>query len=109
MPTTVWKIHKDDKVMVLAGKDKGKVGKVLRILRSKNQVIIEKANLVKKHAKPNPYNNNPGGIQEKEMPIDISNVQFICGACSKPSRVGYRLTEDNKKVRFCKKCNEAIS
>lgn len=109
MSSQVWKIHKDDNVMVLAGKDKGKVGKVVKILRSKNQVIVEKANLVKKHMKPNPYANQPGGIVEKEMPLDISNVQFVCNACSKPSRIGYRITDDNKKVRFCKKCNETIS
>jgi large subunit ribosomal protein L24 len=109
MSATVWKIHKDDKVIVLAGKDKGKVGKVIKVLRSKNQVIVEKANMVKKHTKPNPYTNQPGGILDKEMPIDISNVQIVCAACSKPSRVGYKLTEDKKKVRFCKKCNETIS
>lgn len=109
MSTQVWKIHKDDKVIVLTGKDKGKIGKVVKVLRSKNQVVVEKANLVKKHTKPNPYTNQPGGIVEKEMPLDISNVQLVCNACSKPTRLGYKVTDDNKKVRYCKKCNETIS
>ncbi|MDO4767160.1 MAG: 50S ribosomal protein L24 [Pseudomonadota bacterium] len=109
MSTHAWKIHKDDKVIVLAGKDKGKIGKVIKVLRSKNQVIVEKTNMVKKHTKPNPYANQPGGIVEKEMPLDISNVQFVCGACSKPTRLGFKITDDNKKVRYCKKCNETIS
>jgi large subunit ribosomal protein L24 len=109
MSTQVWKIHKDDNVMILVGKDKGKIGKVVKILRSKKQVVVEKANMVKKHTKPNPYNNQPGGIVEKEMPLDVSNVQLVCNACSKPTRVGYKIIDDNKKVRFCKKCNETIS
>ena len=109
MSTHVWKIHKDDNVMILVGKDKGKIGKVVKILRSKKQVIVEKANMVKKHTKPNPYNNQTGGLVEKEMPLDVSNVQLVCSACSKPTRVGYKFTDDNKKVRYCKKCNETIS
>jgi len=109
MSTQVWKIHKDDKVIVLTGKDKGKIGKVVKVLRSKNQVVVEKTNLVKKHTKPNPYTNQTGGIVEKEMPLDISNVQLVCNACSKPTRLGYKVTDDNKKVRYCKKCNETIS
>lgn len=76
---------------------------------AKKQVIVEKANMVKKHTKPNPYANQPGGIIEKEMPLDLSNVQLVCNACSKPTRVGYKFTDDNKKVRYCKKCNETIS
>lgn len=109
MSKTVWKIHKDDKVIILAGKDKGKIGKVVRILRSKNKLVVEKANIVKKHTKPNPYANQPGGIVDKEMPLDISNVQYFCNACAQPARIGYRVVEDNKKVRYCKKCNETIS
>ena len=109
MSTHVWKIHKDDNVMILVGKDKGKIGKVVKILRSKKQVIVEKANMVKKHTKRNPYNNQPGGIVEKEMPMDVPNVQLVCNACSKPTRLGYKFTDDNKKVRYCKKCNETIS
>lgn len=102
------RIRKDDKVMVVAGKDKGKIGKVLKILKKKDRVLVEKVNMVKKHQKPNPYLQQPGGIVEKEMPVHISNVMVICDACAKPARVGYRNTEDGKKVRFCKRCNEQI-
>ncbi len=109
MANRAWKIHQEDTVIVLTGKDKGKIGKITRILRDKNKVIVERVNVVKKHMKPNPYAGKPGGIVEKEMPIDVSNVQLVCPACSKPTRVGYRFTEDNKKLRYCKKCNETIS
>lgn len=109
MSKQVWKIHKDDKVIILAGKDKGKIGKVVKILRAKNKVVVENVNMVKKHTKPNPYTNQPGGIVEKEMPIDVSNVQYVCDACSKPTRLGYKILDDSKKVRYCKQCNETIS
>lgn len=100
------KIRKEDKVMVIAGKDKGKIGKVLKILKKKDCVLVEKVNVVKRHTKANPYANQPGGIVEKEAPIHVSNVQVVCDACTKPTRIGYKKTEDDKKVRFCKKCNE---
>jgi len=103
-----FKIRKDDKVMVIAGKDKGKVGKVLKILRKKDRVLVEKVNMVKRHTKANPYTQQPGGIVEKEAPIHISNVALMCDACTKPTRVGFKEAADGKKVRFCKKCNEVI-
>ncbi|NJB69485.1 large subunit ribosomal protein L24 [Desulfobaculum xiamenense] len=103
-----FKIRKDDKVMVIAGKDKGKVGKVLKIMRKKDTVLVEQVNMVKRHTKANPYTQQAGGIVEKEAPIAISNVALICDACTKPTRVGYKLTADGQKVRFCKKCNEII-
>ncbi|MGE4299751.1 MAG: 50S ribosomal protein L24 [Desulfovibrionaceae bacterium] len=102
------KIRKDDKVMVTAGKDKGKVGKVLKVLSKKDRVLVEKVNMVKRHTKANPYAQQAGGIVEKEMPIHISNVMVMCDACATATRVGYRYTEDGKKIRFCKKCNEII-
>lgn len=103
-----YKIRKDDKVMVISGKDKGKVGKVLKILRKKDRVLVEKVNMVKRHTKANPYAKTPGGIVEKESPLHISNVALLCDSCAKPTRVGYKVTEDGKKVRFCKKCNQDI-
>ena len=103
-----YRIRKDDKVMVTTGKDKGKVGKILKILPKRNAVLVEKVNMVKRHTKGNPYQQRAGGIVEKEMPVDVSNVMLVCNACAKPSKVGYRQTEDGKKVRFCKKCNEII-
>ncbi|MCA1944923.1 MAG: 50S ribosomal protein L24 [Desulfovibrio sp.] len=102
------RIKKEDKVMVIAGKDKGKIGKILRILRKKEAVLVEKVNMVRRHTKGNPYRQQAGGILEKEAPLDISNVQLMCPACTKPTRVGYKLMEDGKKVRFCKKCNEVM-
>ena len=104
-----YRIRKDDKVMVTAGKDKGKVGKVLKILPKKNAVLVEKVNMVKRHTKANPYAKTPGGIVEKESPLDISNVALVCDACAKPTRVGYKYNADGTKVRFCKKCNHEIA
>ena len=96
-----FRIHKDDKVMVIAGKDEGKIGKVLKVLRKSDRVLVEKVNVAKRHVRP-------GGIVEKEMPIHVSNLMVVCSACGKPTRVGYRYTEDGKKIRFCKKCNETL-
>lgn len=103
-----YRVRKDDKVMVITGKDKGKIGKVLKVLRKKDRVLVEQVNVAKRHTKANPYLQQPGGIVEKEMPIHVSNVKVMCDACASPAKVGYRYTEDGKKVRFCKKCNEII-
>ncbi len=103
-----YRIHKDDKVMVISGKDAGKIGKVLKILRKKDRVLVEKVNMAKRHMRANPYVQQPGGIVEKEMPIHVSNLMVVCDACAKATRVGYKFTEDGKKVRFCKKCNEVM-
>ncbi|WP_045212995.1 50S ribosomal protein L24 [Desulfonatronovibrio magnus] len=100
------KIRNNDKVMIISGKDKTKVGKVLKILKSKNKVLVEGLNKVKKHVKPNPYKNEQGGIKDNESPIDISNVKVVCDACTLPTKIGYRYTEDGKKMRYCKKCDE---
>lgn len=106
-----YRIRKGDKVMIITGKDAGKIGKVLKILRKHDRVIVEKANLAKRHMRANPYTQQPGGIVDKEMPIHISNVMVVCSACSHATRVGYRTVEvdgKQKKVRFCKKCNEVM-
>ncbi len=100
------RIHKDDKVMVTAGKDKGKIGKVMKVLTKHDQVLVENVNKVKRHTKANPYAGQSGGIVEKEMPIHVSNVAAVCDSCATPTRVGYKRTKDGKKVRYCKKCNE---
>ena len=105
-----FRIRKGDKVMIIAGKDNGKIGKVLKLL-PKHDSVVEKANMVKRHMRANPYTRQPGGIVEKEMPIHISNVMVVCSACGKPTRVGYKFVEvdgKQKKVRFCKKCNEVM-
>lgn len=108
MEAKKYKIHKNDKVEVQSGKDKGKIGKVLRIYKKKDKVLVEKVNVVKRHRKGNPYAGQPGGIVEKEAPIHVSNVMVVCDACAKATRVGHKTTEDGKKVRYCKKCNEII-
>ncbi|CAK7048340.1 MAG: 50S ribosomal protein L24 [Desulfovibrio sp.] len=101
-----YRIRKNDKVKVTVGKDKDKVGKVLKILKKKDKVLVEGVNIAKRHTKPNPYAKQQGGILEKEMPIHISNVMVVCDKCNEAARIGYRTTDDDKKVRFCKKCNE---
>lgn len=101
------KIRRDDEVVVLAGKDKGKQGKVLKVLIADNRVIVEGVNLVKKHTKPNPQLGVPGGIVEKEASIHVSNVAIVNPATGKADRVGFRF-EDEKKVRFFKSNGELV-
>ena len=100
-------IKKDDKVKVIVGKDKGKIGKVLKVDRKKGGILIEKINIVKRHSKPT-QQNRQGGIVEKEMPIQWSNVMVMCGKCVKPARVKMQRLEDGKKIRACVKCGEAL-
>lgn len=102
-----YRIKRNDTVMVTAGKDKGKRGKVLKIIPKKDRAIVEKLNMIKRHMKPS-QQNRQGGILEREAPIHISNLMLVCSKCTDPTRVGYRILEDNRKVRFCKKCNEVI-
>lgn len=105
----VKKLHvkKDDLVIVIAGKEKGKTGKVLRVLPDSGQVMVESLNVVKRHTRPT-RGGAQGGIIEKEAPFDASNVQLMCKGCNKPVRTGIRLLEDGSKARFCKKCNEIL-
>lgn len=100
-------IKKDDKVKVIAGKDKGKVGKVLKVIRKKNRLLVENINIVKRHTKPNAQNRQ-GGIIESEAPIHWSNVMLLCSKCIEPMRVKNKVLDDGKNVRVCRKCNEVI-
>jgi large subunit ribosomal protein L24 len=100
-------IKKEDKVKVIAGKDRGKIGKVLTVNRKKGRLLIEKINIVKRHSKPTAQNKQ-GGIIEKEMPIQWSNVMVICNKCVTPARVKMQRLEDGKKIRVCVKCGEAL-
>jgi len=108
------KIRKDDNVQVIAGKDAGKTGKVIRVLPEENRVIVDKLNMIKRHTKPRPAPRAsgqqviPGGVIEREAPLHISNVQLICPACGKPSRVGYRINSDGNKVRVCRACDKDV-
>ncbi len=99
-------VRRDDMVMVVAGKDKGKTGKVLRVLVGKNRVIVEGVNLVKKHLKANPSAQEQGGIIEKQSPISVSNVMLYCTKCNRATRVRHRILDDGVRVRYCGKCKE---
>jgi large subunit ribosomal protein L24 len=101
------KIRRDDEVIVLAGKDKGKQGKVLRVVVSDDRVYVEGVNVVKKHQKANPQANEPGGIIDKEASIHVSNIALVNPATGKADRVGFR-TEDEKKVRFFKSNGDLV-
>lgn len=100
-------IKKEDNVFVLTGKERGKKGRVLAVDRSKNSVLIEKINIIKKHMKPN-KKYTQGGIIEKEAPIQISNVMLICPKCGRNTKIGITVLESDKKYRTCKKCKEVI-
>ena len=100
------KIRKGDQVVVLAGKDKGKQGTVLRVLGEK--VVVENINMVKKHAKANPMRGEPGGIIDKEMAIDASNVAIFNSVTGKADRVGMKTLEDGRKVRYFKSNGEVV-
>ena len=98
---------KDDKVKIVAGKDKGKIGKILSIKKKNNRVVVENINMVKKHARPSSQHRQ-GGIIEKEAPIHWSNVMLLCSKCVKPIRMKMDRLEDGKKIRICRECNEII-
>jgi large subunit ribosomal protein L24 len=100
-------IRRNDSVIVISGKERGKTGKVLRVHREENSVIIERVNLVKRHTKPRGPQ-QPGGIVEKEAAIDASNVMILCDKCNAPVRVGRKVLSDGKKIRICRRCKEAL-
>jgi large subunit ribosomal protein L24 len=101
------KIRRDDEIIVLAGKDKGKQGKVLKVIPAANRLIVEGVNLIKKHQKPNPQLGEAGGVIEKEASIHVSNVAIFNPKSGKADRVGFRL-EGEKKVRFFKSDGELV-
>lgn len=101
------KIVRDDEVIIIAGKDKGKRGKVSRVLTD-GRLIVSGINMIKRHTKPNPSVGAPGGIVEKEAPIQVSNVAIFNAATNKADRVGFKVLEDGKKVRIFKSNQEAI-
>jgi large subunit ribosomal protein L24 len=101
-------LKKNDKVIVLTGKDKGKIGAVLKIDTEKGRAIIEKLNIVKRHSKAG-AKGAKGGIVEKESPIQISNLMVICSKCAEPTRVRKKILDDGSKIRTCKKCGESLA
>jgi large subunit ribosomal protein L24 len=101
-------IRKNDSVLVITGKDRGKKGRVLRMSAKKNGAFVEGVNMIKRHTKPNPQKQVKGGIVEKEAVVAVSNLMVICRECDKPSRVGYRRLDDGRKIRVCRRCNGEI-
>ena len=101
-------IKKNDNVIVTAGSDRGKRGRVLRVLPDKNRLIVEGVNLIKRHTKPNPGKNVKGGIVEREASLHASNVQLVCPECGAQTRVGRKILGDGRKVRICRKCEGVV-
>jgi large subunit ribosomal protein L24 len=101
-------IKKNDQVQVLSGKDRGKNGKVLKVLPDEGRAIVEGINFIQKHTRANPQRNVKGGILPKESPIHISNLMIVCKRCGERTRVGYSHMQDGRKVRVCKSCNELL-
>ncbi len=107
-PRTSAGIRKGDQVYVLAGRDKGKSGRVLSVNPRKGTVTVEHANIIKRHTRANPAKNVKGGVLEKEGPMHISNVLLVCPGCNKHARIGYKRQPDGSKARICRRCGTAI-
>jgi len=102
------RIRKDDEIIVIAGKDKGRRGKVTRVVEDGERGVVGGVNMVKRHTKPNPARNVPGGIIEREAAIHVSNVMLFNPVTKKGDRVGFRVLEDGRKVRYFKSNNEVV-
>ncbi|MGC9383038.1 MAG: 50S ribosomal protein L24 [Kosmotogaceae bacterium] len=101
------RIKKEDRVKVISGKDKGKIGQVMKVIPRENKVIVQGVNFTKKHQRPtNQY--REGGIIERESPIYASKVMLVCPNCDKATRVEHKVLENGDKVRICKKCGEIV-
>lgn len=100
-------IRKDDTVVVITGKDKGKEGKVLQAMPKEGKILISGVNMVTKHKKPRGQS-DPGGIIHQEAPIDASNAMLVCSKCGKATRIAHKLLDDGSKVRVCKKCGDTF-
>ena len=101
-------IRKNDNVLVVTGKDRGKRGRVLRVDPEKNRLIVEGVNIIKRHTKPNPQKNVKGGVVEREASVNASNVQLVCPECGKQTRIGRKILGDGRKVRICRKCEGVV-
>ena len=102
---TALHVRRNDNVVVLAGKSRGRTGRVLRVFPAEGRAIVEGVNFVRKHTRANPQKNIQGGILERESPIDASNLMVVCGECGKPARIGHKILDDGKKVRACRRCD----
>ena len=108
MPHAATSLRKNDNVLVIAGKDRGKRGRVLRVLPRKGRVVVEGVNFIKKHTKANPQKNIKGGIVEREASLHASNVQLVCPECGAQTRIGRKVLGDGRKVRVCRKCEGVV-
>ena len=108
MPQLASPIRKNDTVLVITGKDRGKRGRVLRVVPEKNRLIVEGVNIIKRHTKANPGKNIQGGIIEREASVHASNVQLVCPECGAQTRVGHKILGDGRKVRICRKCEGVV-
>jgi len=107
MARTQVAIRRNDNVVVTAGRDRGKQGRVLKVVPDRNRVVVEGVNVIKRHTRPNPQRNIKGGIVEREASLNASNVQLVCPACGKPTRIGHS-TQGDRKVRVCRKCEGVV-
>jgi large subunit ribosomal protein L24 len=101
-------IKKGDTVVVLTGKDRGVRGRVLHVVPTKDRILVENVNFVKRHERKKRTRVESGGIMQKEAPVHISNVMLVCPKCNEPTRLGTRVTEEGAKSRICKKCGAAV-
>jgi large subunit ribosomal protein L24 len=100
------KVKREDTVLVITGKERGKTGVVRQVIPGEGRVVISGVNVVKRHMRPRA--DRPGGIIEREAPLHMSNVMVVCKSCSKPTRVAFRLRDDGRKVRYCRRCDQAL-
>ena len=101
-------VRKNDNVVVVTGKDRGKRGRVLKVVPARNRLVVEGVNFIKRHTRPNPQRNIKGGVVEREGAVHASNVQIICPECGAPTRIGHQLLGDGRKIRICRKCDGAV-
>jgi large subunit ribosomal protein L24 len=101
-------IRRNDTVVVTAGKDSGKRGRVLKVLPVENRLIVEGVNIIRRHTRPNPQRNVKGGIVEREAALHASNVQLVCPECGARTRIGHRVLNDGRKIRICRKCEGVV-
>jgi large subunit ribosomal protein L24 len=106
--TIAFAVRKNDNVLVITGRDRGKRGRVLRVIPGKGRLIVEGVNFIKRHTKANPQKNIKGGIVEREASISASNVQLVCPECGAQTRIGRKLLDDGRRVRFCVKCKGVV-
>jgi large subunit ribosomal protein L24 len=108
MSQTASAIKKNDNVIVTTGRDRGKRGRVLRVIPDKGRLVVEGVNFIKRHTRPNPQKNVKGGIIEREAPLHASNVQLVCPECGAVTRIGRRRNDDGTSVRYCVKCKGVV-